>query len=519
MTNRRLAGARIVRQAVVFAAFVVGAAACESVLGLKHGRPFLPEPSGGEAGENTGGIVGDSAGGNSSGRGGAPPIGGGGAGGEGFCGDGVCDANEDRFNCMDCHPCSLDEDCPNTDPDCRMECRWTGATMECVAVGADFDEDDYLSAACEANPGDDCDDGKKNVHPDAEEICDGLDNDCDETSDFEEFGVFPVRPVWEESGTFDADIAWSEQERTWGVVFDARNVKYQPIDVDGVPRSGPTALTMHNAEPSGVAIEWGDDEFVVAYRGGYDADIYFNTIPASGWPVSGGQAPLADIQWSNPSAYPAWLWLGPGRGWAATWTDFRDQALQVFTRTVAPDGTLGAELQLGVGEASDFAIAGGIVMAVWHANGSQGSVGTDGLELASPLVFPTESPGAGERPIIASSVDRFLVAARYPPDKFGIMELDANGRVICGPVTIEADGFVPGDSVAASAGFLVFSATPVVQMLEVLPGCRFARLIPIDTTAADFVRVAGRANGSFGVIWGGIDQPLEGRFFGPNFCD
>jgi hypothetical protein len=72
-----------------------------------------------------------------------------------------------------------DEDCNDADPEQNPESIWY----------ADADEDgygstDYSITQCELPPGysskdGDCDDGNTAVYPTAEEICDGLDNNCD----------------------------------------------------------------------------------------------------------------------------------------------------------------------------------------------------------------------------------------------------------------------------------------------------------------------------------------------------
>jgi len=86
-----------------------------------------------------------------------------------------CDADGDGYDGLACegddcddndpavHP-GAEEVCDEVDNDCDQE----------IDEGYDTDGDGYLS--CE----DDCDDDNAEVYPGAEEICDGLDNDCDE---------------------------------------------------------------------------------------------------------------------------------------------------------------------------------------------------------------------------------------------------------------------------------------------------------------------------------------------------
>ena len=50
------------------------------------------------------------------------------------------------------------------------------ASVGLVCTCEDMDEDSYFDASC---GGDDCDDSRGSVHPDADEVCDGYDDDCD----------------------------------------------------------------------------------------------------------------------------------------------------------------------------------------------------------------------------------------------------------------------------------------------------------------------------------------------------
>lgn len=56
----------------------------------------------------------------------------------------------------------------------------TPAEVDAVASCADSDRDGHRAAAC---GGDDCDDANPNVHPGANEICDGVDENCDGHAD------------------------------------------------------------------------------------------------------------------------------------------------------------------------------------------------------------------------------------------------------------------------------------------------------------------------------------------------
>jgi hypothetical protein len=120
--------------------------------------------------------------------------------GDGFLvSDGDCDDSN-----ADVNP-DADERCDGVDNDCDGEIDVDATDMK--RGYADADGDGYGDAgtgtsACEL-PGDyvddstDCDDADATVHPDATELCDGLDNDCDATIDED------VTPLWYADG--DAD--------------------------------------------------------------------------------------------------------------------------------------------------------------------------------------------------------------------------------------------------------------------------------------------------------------------------
>ena len=104
------------------------------------------------------------------------------ADGDGYGAD-DCDDNDASVN-----P-GADEDCDGIDNDCNGEIDEgvTGTYYE-DADADGFGDAGSFTDACEAATGyvpnsDDCDDTDPYIYPDAEEICDGLDNDCDGTPD------------------------------------------------------------------------------------------------------------------------------------------------------------------------------------------------------------------------------------------------------------------------------------------------------------------------------------------------
>jgi hypothetical protein len=193
---------------------VLGGAALAAACSSPPFKAAEPEGSGG-AGENTGGAETDGGGGETGGlaTGGTGGASSGGDAGQEMDGGGVGEASagggrsEEDSGTGVTPECARDSDCaaltcngaprcnaggkcdrglPCENPDaehCSVSCVRSGGRATCETKGLDQDADGHLDAACVSGGGDDCDDRSPTTYAGAAEQCDGVDNDCNGTTD------------------------------------------------------------------------------------------------------------------------------------------------------------------------------------------------------------------------------------------------------------------------------------------------------------------------------------------------
>jgi hypothetical protein len=202
---------------------------------------------------------------------------------------------EDSTDCddtMDVVNPDADELCNGTDDDCDTEIDEEAIDMGTWYTDGDTDgygDDATMTMACEqasgtTDVGGDCDDANAAVNPDAEELCDGVDNDCDSAT------------------SEDATVAWTDSSGTVAdVTADVSGTASSPASFtvpegdlnfcDGtyyvnLVLEGSSSLTSQSADPTTTILDGGGASSVVSVMGdGLSVSISDLTI-------QGGEAPV-----------------------------------------------------------------------------------------------------------------------------------------------------------------------------------------------------------------------------------
>ena len=537
----------------LFAPSVLAAGLCVAA-GCGSPKRDLGQPAGaggiaGSAGDdaNSGGrsSLGGTGDGGSSGDGSLADAGAGGEFAEGGDGNAPAACKNDS-ECNDGKACNGEEicvsdtcqrgrsPCTNVDPvNCEVLCSDVASGAVCGAPqGADADRDGHRSAACQAQPGDDCDDANKNVHPGATEVCDGVDNDCNGKSDVADGLTLSGKTEVLWSNAKSSSIAYSPTENVYGVALSRAteaggndppyNTVLHVLDLKGKATLMPIPVTKITSGYTGAtAIAWGGSEFGVAY-GDESNDIKFRRVGADGV-----LHPQVDVDSLNGNVLVS---LSAARIAAGNWGIVWQEAFQSFHaargRTVNAVDITSGQFSFGDGgvrakiAASEHAF--GVAYGQASPTGSSFWLDNRSASFSSQKV----------QQVIPGSSDG-TIASQGSGSGFGLAWLDGANVVFrsfsdagtpgCGPVTVLANGFVPRDMVSTPRGFLMVSGATKIEALEVSNTCVFGQRLAVDADTAYNIHIAGGAQG-FALAWddGSSSADPKGvqiRLFGPNYCD
>lgn len=276
-----------------------------------------------------------------------------------------CQTNEECEGAADkCRPmrCRLPEGvcehlpevvCDDFDP-CTGD-RCVADTGQCVfePLSFDLDQDGYKGPRAGYAVGDpdacgeDCDDTSPLAHPEGEELCDGVDNDCngivDDGASFLPSDATEIRISGDKAPAQPTGFGWSGDAVAGylaaytGTDGGKTRVYLQRLAVDGQMVDPAAQLTMVNADADGGTMVWTGDRYGIAWsdRRNQDYEIYFNLADAYGTKL------IPDVRVSNEfgfSVYPSVVF--DGTQFVVAWQDDRDGLFDVFAQRIALDGTL-----------------------------------------------------------------------------------------------------------------------------------------------------------------------------------
>jgi Putative metal-binding motif len=382
----------------------------------------------------------------------------------------------------------------------------------------------YVAVA--SNKGDDCPgDADAALNPDAAEVCDGIDNNCDGKIDMAGNAALKLSGTSKSLlvGTLPAIAAAGS---IYGIAYTADKTYLITLNQNNTIQLAKTAI---DADYSyNTAIAWDGTSFGIFYK-----DPNSNYLQFRKATTAGAFSPASRVDVGQPTgggSYVDYFAVRlPNNTWFLTgWSSFQGDWSWLFS----VDDTYVPSAEISITAAGCFpnvAVSGNSVGLVWRIGNSQlNTTGTLELSLRDKTgmtetkhVQLRDTPAGARKPVIAARAGGGFGVMWNESSGVYFQEFSNTGASQCGPTYKAFTDFEPNQMVATKRGYLAVSGyNKVVKAQEVLSGCTYGTSFPnIGTSGTNdqHVHLAAGTNG-FAVVWDD-DTNVYARTFGPNLCD
>jgi hypothetical protein len=453
------------------------------------------------------------------------------------CRDGVCVAGIEK-RCDDGDPCTTDSCNGDTGA-----CEATPATLDLDGDGHRGPLPGHLAGDA-GSCGDDCDDTSAKAHPGGEELCDGVDNDCNGVID-DAASFIPLAgavAISDPSSTQASSGDLASTSLGFLATVNAATAQdaqifARPLGASGTPTAPLALINATTGDASDAVLVYTGDRFGLAWedRRSGDYEIYFTTLGPDGKKVR------EDLRLTNAPDFSVNAAIGwNGTTFTVVWQDRRSGDFRLRGQRLSLDGDkIGDDTEVfGVSGEDTESPALAVSTAATAVAYRVGNESTANIELAilgddlrplagkPPTVLATG--GNFEAPAVVPNGDSFFVTwgDRDPFRLFGAV-VDKAGQVVVSPRQISpaggqsrsavpialGDRFVVVYGRTASSGYDVFSLTLDEKLAPTGPAAVVSAGLGDELPRA----AALGGTGSIGVLFNGKIDNQKGGVKGAAF--